>query len=128
MERKRNSIQKNQKIILICSIVCLVSVIILILLPNQSDEGKVIEISKQVLDQYAPQYDYLENEKNWVVSFNDADRTGTITVWVPTDTPDKAGVFLRAAIMFERQNNVIIPYFIQIDHKTIYQIPRPSER
>lgn len=124
MEEKNISVKKTQKIILICSIICLVSVIILILVPNKSDEEKVIEISKKVLDQYAPQYKYMKAEENWLVIFNDADGPGTITVWVPTDTPDSSGVFLRASIMFERKDNKIVPYFIQIDHKTIYQISR----
>lgn len=125
MENTRN--KKRWTVIMAISILVLVLVIIAILVPSKTEEEKVIEISKEVFDKYAPDYTYLDSPENWLVRFNDADGNGSITVWAPSDEPNSQGVFLRGCVMFERQTDGIMPFYVEIDHEERYRCDREND-
>lgn len=115
--------EKAKRLFLIFSLTFLVIVILLVLFSNHSltEEEKIIELSKDAFDKYAPDYNYLESAEHWLMSFNDYDGEGTITVWVPSDDG------LRGCVMFERQSDKIAAFYIEVDHVERYSCERKND-
>lgn len=115
--------EKVKRWFLVFSLSFLAVVILLVWFSNHSltEEEKIIELSKKVFDEYAPDYDYLESSEHWLVNYNDHDGDGTITVWASSDDG------LRGCVMFERQSDKITAYYVEVDHVERYSCERQND-
>ena len=115
--------EKAKRWFLVFSLIFFAVVVLLVWFSNHSltEEEKIIELSKKAFDEYASDYDYLESTENWLVSFNDYDGEGTITVWAPSDDG------LRGCVMFERQSDKIAAYYVEVNHVERYRCERQND-